>query len=258
MRRMGLIVAVGVLVASCSSSGHATKPPTPTTIGPATIRTPATVATPTNLAVARVAAAPAQTIQGFGASGAWWPNDLVKFPTPTQQRVADMLFSPQGIALSGYRYNIGGGGVGVTTPARAPEQEAADAASLTFLRAANDAHVPVLTGFVNSAPPQFTTNGKSCGGNLAPGREAAYAQYLAAVVERLHDHDHITLQYVSPMNEPDNSFGGCGQEGMQVPVGQRVLVVRTLGAALARSAPYAKVIADETTADAILADEAPQ
>jgi len=253
MRRTCLIIAVGVLVASCSSSGHGAKPTTTSTI-----RTPATIATPPNLPIARVTAAPAQTIQGFGASGAWWPNDLVKFPARARQAVADMLFSPQGIALSGYRYNIGGGGVGVTTAARAPKEEAADVAGLTFLRAADTAHVPVLTGFVNSAPPQFTTNGKSCGGDLAPGREAAYAQYLAAVVQRLHDHDHITLQYVSPMNEPDNSFGGCGQEGMQVRVAQRALVVRTLGAALARRAPYAKVIADETTADAILANEAPQ
>ena len=127
-----------------------------------------------------------------------------------------------------------------------------------FLRAASDAGVPVLTGFVNSAPPQFTTNGKSCGGNLKPGMEAAYAQYLVGIVKTLHDDDHITLKYVSPMNEPDDSFGDCGQEGMQVPVAQRAAVVQALGKALAASAPYAKVIADETTADAILSNEAPQ
>ncbi len=211
-----------------------------------------------DLPVAQVDAAPAQKIDGFGTSGAWWPNDLVKFPRSVQTRVGEMLFSRRGIALSGYRYNIGGGGVGVNTPARAAKELATDTAGLTFLRAANDAHVPILTGFVNSAPPQFTTNGKSCGGSLEPGSEAAYAHYLAGVVKRLHDRDHITLRYVSPMNEPDNSFGDCGQEGMQVPVEQRALVVQELGKELARQAPYAKVIADETTADAILANEAPQ
>jgi O-glycosyl hydrolase len=259
MRRTGSIVAVVVLVAalvaalvaSCSASKNTAKPP-PTTA------TTTTIPTPTNLTVARVTAGPAQTIDGFGASGAWWPNDLAKFPSAEQRVVVDMLFSPRGIALSGYRYNIGGGGIGVKTPARAPRTEAADTAGLTFLRAANEAGVPILTGFVNSAPPQFTTNGKSCGGSLAPGREAAYAEYLATVVERLRTDDHITLQYVSPMNEPDNSFGDCGQEGMQVPVAQRARVVQALGAALARRAPYAKVVADETTADAIVADEAPQ
>ncbi len=35
-------------------------------------------------------------------------------------------------------------------------------------------------------------------------------------------------------------------------------MVQALGKALAQSAPYTKVIADETTADVILADEAPQ
>ncbi|HEY5173865.1 MAG TPA: glycoside hydrolase [Acidimicrobiia bacterium] len=255
MRRTGLIVAVVALVASCSSAVHASKPApaSSTTIAPSTM-----IAMPANLTVVHVAAVAAQTIDGFGASGAWWPNDLVKFPSKEQKVVAAMLFSQQGIALSGYRYNIGGGGAGVKTPARAPKQEAADTAGLTFLRAADKAAVPVLTGFVNTAPPQFTTNGKSCGGSLEPGRETAYAEYLAAIVERLHDDDHITLQYVSPMNEPDNSFGDCGQEGMGVPVAQRALVVRALGDALARRAPYAKVIADETTADAILADEAPR
>jgi O-glycosyl hydrolase len=254
--RLATLVALAVLGSACHSSGHAAKA-APATSAPTT-PTPTTIATPAGLTIARVVAAPAQTMQGFGASGAWWPNDLVAFPTAAQKLVSDLLFSPRGIALSGYRYNIGGGGVGVTTPARAPHQELSDTAGLTFLQAANAAHVPILTGFVNSAPPQFTTNGKSCGGNLKPGSEAAYAQYLATVVERLHDHDHVTLQYVSPMNEPDNSFGGCGQEGMQVPVAQRAAVIQALGAALARRAPYAHVIADETTADALIASEAPQ
>jgi O-glycosyl hydrolase len=76
-------------------------------------------------------------------------------------------------------------------------------------------------------------------------------------VKAAHDDDHITLNYVSPMNEPDDSFGDCGQEGMQVPVAQRAAVVQALGKELAARAPYAKVIADETTADAILSNEAP-
>ena len=248
MRRAGLTGAVMALVASCSPAPTASS-------APAAI---SAIAAQQNLAVARVDPASAQTIDGFGASGAWWPNDLVRFPPRVQKHVDDMLFSRRGIALSGYRFNIGGGGVGVNTPARAPKEANTDTAGLTFLRAANQAKVPILTGFVNSAPPEFTTNGKSCGGSLKLGSEAAYAKYLATIVKRLHDHDDITLRYVSPMNEPDNSFGGCGQEGMQVPVEQRALLVQSLGRELARRAPYAKVIADETTADAILANEAPQ
>jgi O-glycosyl hydrolase len=241
---------------ACSTASH----PAPSVAATTTTgrRSTVTIAMPANVAVVHVSAVAAQTIGGFGASGAWWPIDLVTFPTGVQREVAHMLFSPQGIALSGYRYNIGGGGVGVHTPDRAPKLFGADTAGLTFLRFANAAQVPVLTGFVNSAPPQFTTNAKSCGGSLKPGMEDAYATYLVGVVRALHDRDHITLDYVSPMNEPDNSFGSCGQEGMQVPVSQRAAVVEALGRELAAHAPYAKVIADETTADAILADEAPK
>ena len=71
--------------------------------------------------------------------------------TPVELLVTGMVRPlAGGIELSAYRYNIGGGGVGVTTPDRAPQEEAADTAGLTFLRAASDAHVPILTGFVNS------------------------------------------------------------------------------------------------------------
>ena len=38
------------------------------------------------------------------------------FEPVVQERVADLLFGPSGIALGVYRYNIGGGGVGVTHP----------------------------------------------------------------------------------------------------------------------------------------------
>ena len=247
------MVAFALGAAACSSSSNSAKG-----TGSTTTTTAAPVATPTGLRVARISAVAAQTVQGFGASGAWWPIDLIKFPAHVRQEVARLLFSKEGIALSGYRYNIGGGGAGVTTPDRAPKQFPLDAAGRLFLRYANDAHVPILTGFVNSAPPRFTTNGQACGGSLKPGMEDAYASYLVGIVRTLHDRDHITLDYVSPMNEPDDSFASCGQEGMQVPVSQRAAVVQALGRDLAQQAPYAKVIADETTADSILALEAPR
>ena len=219
--------------------------------------TPAPVTVAPGTPSVRVGSERVQRIDGFGASGAWWPNDLVRFPKEVQDNVAQMLFGTEGIALSGYRYNIGGGGKGVTDPARAPKQFPEDDAGRIFLQAAAAQKVPLLTGFVNSAPPQFTTNGKTCGGQLKPGQEAAFASYLVDIVQELHDED-ITLNYVSPMNEPADSFGDCGQEGMQVPVEQRAPLVNALAAALEKDAPYAKVIADETTADLILASEAPE
>ncbi|HVJ95878.1 MAG TPA: glycoside hydrolase [Acidimicrobiia bacterium] len=251
MRRFLPVFVLVVVATACSSSPERQVTESTTTMTPA----PVTVAPGTPSV--RVGSERVQRIDGFGASGAWWSNDLVRFPKEVQDEVAQMLFGTEGIALSGYRYNIGGGGKGVTDPARAPKQFPEDDAGRIFLQAAAAQNVPLLTGFVNSAPPQFTTNGKTCGGQLKPGQEAAFASYLVDIVQELHDED-ITLNYVSPMNEPADSFGDCGQEGMQVPVEQRAPLVNALAAALEKDAPYAKVIADETTADLILASEAPE
>jgi hypothetical protein len=68
-----------------------------------------------------VSPARAQVMQGFGAAGAWWPNDLIRFRPEVCEQVADMLFAPDGIGLSVYRYNIGGGGTGVNNPVRVAE-----------------------------------------------------------------------------------------------------------------------------------------
>jgi len=108
-----------------------------------------------------VDATPSQTMQGFGAAGAWWPNDLVRFDPGVQKTVADMLFGQSGIGLSVYRYNIGGGGLEVTNPVRAPEtffvspgvyDWSKDPGGRLFLRLAGERGVPILIGFINSAP----------------------------------------------------------------------------------------------------------
>ncbi|HXJ62959.1 MAG TPA: glycoside hydrolase [Actinomycetota bacterium] len=201
-----------------------------------------------------VSAAPAQAIDGFGVSGAWWPGDLVHFSAAAQQQVSSMLFGQNGIASSIYRYNIGAGGVG--NPNRASPtflikpgsyDWSRDVGGRTFLRAAAAAGVPSLVGFANSAPGAWTTNGKPCGGHLQPGAEQAYGRYLADVVRHLHDLDGVKLDYVSPMNEPDSSFDQCYQEGMVVPTAQRSSLVQALDGALADRAPWAGVMADESS-----------
>jgi len=205
-----------------------------------------------------------QRIQGFGASGAWWPNDLVAFPDAVQDQVAALLFSKAGIQLSSYRFNIGAGG-SLADPVRETQSFlvrpgvwdwSRDAGGMTFLRLAHLNGVPVLTGFANSAPPFWTTNGRVCGGRLAAGDENAYASYLAHVVSHLRAADGITLAYLSPMNEPDASFAGCGQEGMAVPVDRRARLVDSVRKALGVAGPT-RVLADESSQAAQLDAEGP-
>ncbi|MGH9044489.1 MAG: glycoside hydrolase, partial [Acidimicrobiales bacterium] len=118
-----------------------------------------------------VSTRPAQQMQGFGASGAWVGNDLIHFPKAVRNKLGAMLFSRKGIELSGYRYNIGGGGIGVTSSVRGPQtflapsgtyDWSADPGGRALLDLAKRYRVPELTAFVNSAPVRWTTNGKNC------------------------------------------------------------------------------------------------
>ena len=204
-----------------------------------------------------VSPTPAQTIAGFGASGAWWVNDLARFSPANQWRAAELLFGARGLRLSAYRHNIGGGGVGVAPGDRAPETPlvspgvydwSRDPGGTRFLRYADRYGVRDIVGFVNSAPPVWKDNGKSCGGRLRAGSEAAYAGYLADVVTHFARRG-VEIDYLSPMNEPTNSFDGapCSQEGMLVDVDRRDDVVRALGRELAARSPGTRISADEST-----------
>ena len=214
---------------------------------------------------AAVVTAPAQTIAGFGASGAWWVNDLTNFSSSVQSQVANLLFTSSGADLSQYRYNIGGGGVGVSVAARAPQSFlstsgtynwSADPGGQYFLKAASSDGVPDLIGFVNSAPSQYTTNGKDCGGEINTADDAAYGTYIANVVSHFAS-EGVTLSQISPMNEPDDSFSSCGQEGMQVPASARAGVIDGVGSALASDGLSTKEIADESSQTTQLLSEAP-
>lgn len=231
--------------------------------GPLISAPTASAATPT---AAEVSPHAAQTIDDIGASGAWWVNDLQHFEPEVQARVAKLLFSRQGLALSSYRYNIGGGGVAVTTPARAAEDFlnpdgsydwSRDSGGRTFLKYAAKYGVKDLIGFVNSAPARWTTNGQSCGGQLKAENEGDYAKYVADVTDHFA-RQGVKLDYISPFNEPDNDFGSCGQEGMQVTVDQRDDIVRALGAEQRARKQQTSIIADESSQTTQFVSELPQ
>lgn len=219
-------------------------------------------------ATATVDSTPRQTIDNFGASGAWWINDLARFSPDNQRRLAELLFGPDGLALSAYRYNIGGGGVGVRPGDRAPQTPLVspgvydwrrDPGGTAFLRYAAEYGVADIVAFANSAPAPFKDNGKSCGGHVRAGAERDFATYLTDVVAHF-DAEGVRIDYVSPMNEPRNSFDGnpCGQEGMLVEPAQRDDIVRALGQELAARAPYARISADESSHVAQFTSEVPQ
>lgn len=212
--------------------------------------------------VASVDATDAHRLVGIGASGAWWSVPAYQLGARVRRRIGSLLYGPHGLELSQFRFNIGGGGVGVTTWWKAPPSFylgngrfdfSADRDAVYFLRQAARAGVHDLVGFVNSAPPQFTSDHRNCGGVLLASQVGAYALELAETVRGIATQLGVKLAYVSPMNEPSGSQPTCRQEGMAVPVALRGPLVVDLAHDLARFAPWCRVIADEgSTADHFL------
>ncbi len=205
--------------------------------------------------VGAVASSPSHRLVGIGASGAWWSDPAYALGPRDRRRIGQLLYGAHGLALSQFRFNIGGGGVGVTTWWKAPPtwyqpngtfNFGTDSQAVYFLRQAANAGVHDLVGFVNAAPPAFTSNHQSCGGTLMASAIPAYALELAETVQGIRSHFGIKLSYVSPMNEPVGSQASCHQEGMAVPIDERGPLVVALAADLRRFAPWCHVIADES------------
>lgn len=213
---------------------------------------------------------PEQTIKSFGASGAWWPNDLYYFPSEQQQNLSQLLFSKDWLYLSGYRYNMGASGdhdkVNVVTSGvpvnRGVESFmntdgtydwTRDGPGMYYLRAAEAANVSSITFFVNAAPSGLnatTAPSAPCGGILEAMAIPAFINYIETVLAYWADQG-IVIDYISPMNEPDDSFSSCTQEGMAVPQNFRTAVFQHLRAALSASnstgAKAIKIMGDETS-----------
>lgn len=136
------------------------------------------ISVPTDVLSATVSSTVAQTFLGVGGSGGWWPHDLFNFPDSVRENLSTLLFSETGLGISSYRYNLGGGGVGVSNPVRAPETPyvspgvynfSADPEGTYFLQQASNFGVPGITMFINSAPAPLTSNEFSCGGQFVNG-----------------------------------------------------------------------------------------
>lgn len=169
-----------------------------------------------------------QRIEGFGASGAWWAQNLGTWSRTRRQQVARLLFSRKdGIGLSQYRYNIGGGiDETITDPWRTAEtfetgpgtyDWTRDAGARWFLRAAADHGVKDFVAFVNSPPRRLTANGHTYGApgtsNLPRENYDQFTRYLLDIVRHFREQEGIRFTWISPINEPQWGWDAPGQEG---------------------------------------------
>ncbi len=180
-----------------------------------------------------------QTIHSFGASDCWSMLHFgEKWPLRKRNHVADLLFStetdrktgnPRGIGLTLWRYNIGAGSLeigdrsGIANYLRRTEcyldengkwDWSKQKGPRWFIDAARKRGVRYVLGFSISAPPFMTRNGmcRATKGdfpeiNLREDKFDDYAKFMAEVCRKL------SLDYLSPINEPQWDWSGTGQEG---------------------------------------------
>jgi hypothetical protein len=213
-----------------------------------------------------------QTISSFGASDAWSCQFVGNWPEDKKNNIADLLFSqdtlkdgsPKGIALSLWRFNIGAG-----TAEQAEQSDIKDewhrtesflnsdgtynwqkqAGQVWFLNAAKARGVNQFLGFINSPPVSFTQNGKGYanGGktNISAAHFSDFANYIATVVKGIYAHQHIRLNYVSPVNEPQWEWSDTKQEGSPYSNKEIASLVRSIDSSFNRNHIKSKILVSE-------------
>lgn len=178
-----------------------------------------------------------QTVNGFGASAAWWAQNAGD--SEYAEDIAKALYSKDGLGLTIYRYNVGGGEAdnphARVTGSRATESfyvfnEATGEYEYDFTRDAaaqkmldlclSYGCIDTVVLFANSPHYSMTASGSACGSysdytnNLPAENYEAYADYFITITEYFIDKG-VPVKYISPINEPQWSWGGewVGQEG---------------------------------------------
>jgi hypothetical protein len=186
-----------------------------------------------------------QTMESFGASDAWQCNFIGKnWPSDKKNKIADLLFSreldadgnPKGIGLSLWRFNLGAGSTeqgeasDISDEWRRTECFTTDgitynmnkqAGQVWFMKAARERGVDKLLAFANSAPVYLTQNGKAHASikefyNLKDGKMPDLADFWTTSLDKLKTEQGLTIDYVSPFNEPQYEWDGTAQEGSPV------------------------------------------
>ncbi len=183
-----------------------------------------------------------QTIDNFTAADAWSGNFVGQyFDEKQKEQVAKWLFSqkigvdgnPEGIGLSMWRFNIGGGSLEQDGANIIPYQRRAEsfmtkdgkaydwgkcAGQMYFVKKAKEYGVQKLLLFSNTPLIQYTRNGQGYGvpndhsANIKPDCYGKYADYMADVAKKFGEMG-FNVDYISPINEPQVNWDSNRQEG---------------------------------------------
>ncbi|MFH8370919.1 RICIN domain-containing protein [Streptomyces sp. NPDC018031] len=228
-RRRRVAVAAGALGALLAGT-LATSPPV--SAGPS--------ATDESITITPDPSYAGEPFQGWGTSLVWFANATGGYPEQIRQRLADLVFGDQGLALNIARYNIGGGNApdvrdylraGGAVPGwwKAPAgttredtdwwspddpelwNPEADRAQRWWVDRVKS-QVDHWEAFSNSPPWFMTTSGYVSGGfdpqadQLKPDSVTDYTRYLIGVVERVERAHGIDIATLDPFNEPNGTW----------------------------------------------------
>lgn len=206
----------------------------------------------------------AREFTGWGTSAAWWAQ-MIDNETDARQ-IAETLFSKEkGLGITIYRYNIGGGEADnpasrIGDVSRRAESfyvynEESGKYEYDFTRDANarrmldlaiENGVTQVVLFCNSPHFSMTRSGHASGGleqnvsNLPRENYAAYIDYVLTVADWFVSEGY-PVSYISPINEPQWSWGGewVGQEGCHYTVEEAVELLETFAVEMKkRNSPY--------------------
>lgn len=218
-----------------------------------------------------------QTMESFGASDAWQCNFIGKnWPLEKKNQIADLLFSkgvdnegnPKGIGLSLWRFNLGAGSTeqgeasDITDEWRRTECFTTDgvtydmskqAGQVWFMKAARERGVEKLLAFTNSAPVYLTGNGKAHASikefyNLKDGKMPDLADFWVNAIDKLKIQHGLTIDYISPFNEPQYEWDGTSQEGSPATNANMYSFVATLSPKLQAKGLSAQIVVGEAGA----------
>ena len=211
-----------------------------------------------------------QQFTGFGSSACWWSQIIGA--SDNADTTARLLYSPEGLGLNIYRYNVGGGekdnpdsrisGSRATESFYYPDPATGeykydftrDAAAQRMLDLAlSYGCVDTVVLFANSPHYSMTVTGQATGGlvenfsNLPPENYEAFADYFITIT-RYFVEKGIPVKYISPINEPQWSWGGgwVGQEGCHYEPDEVVEVMRVFARKLKDSGLPVKLMAPES------------
>jgi len=170
-----------------------------------------------------------QKIVGFGASGAWWAQEIGAWDQDKRSEIIELLYGRRGIGLTIYRYNIGAGwveGDRRDTWRRAETFEVGprkydwskDQHAIRMLREICAAGIKNIILCAYSPPLRITNSGLHYGSeknnfsNLRQDMYDEYADYLLDICKYFIK-KKIPVSRLSPVNEPNWNWDKPSQEG---------------------------------------------